>query len=268
MKHLVGGLLVVAACSAPQPGAPPHNVAPPEGLRIPRSQSLGAFGIAPAPSGDSELPGFIPVHAAYRLITTPAMPVRFDKPFLAIGTRGGLSAYTPAPAATIPFGCDNNQLEVTPFVGKPLPPGVVWIMPPEGPPPAWNPEAVPVQVTRSTPERTQFTAGPVVIELARTTPTTGQLTIAHDGRTVHTLPFERSAMDGADPASMVIDLTERELQGIPSPVGAWSIVPGGPVLLALHTPGWEGSTLSGILVEDDRVRAEDALSVYLYRCAF
>lgn len=270
MRHhllLILGLgLGVAACGGAQPQAP-SNVAPPAGLTIPPTQPLGWLGLAPAPAGESELPSYLPVHATFPLIVTPALMDLQAPQLSAIGTSGKLTTYQPAVTTQIPFGCDNNELEVTPFIGKRLPPGVAWILPP-GAPSTWKPEALPVRVVASAPEQARFTVGALGLELARATDTTGTLSITHAGRTIYTQPFERSLMDGAPPEASVLDLRERDLPGIPSPVGAWSIVPGGPILLALHTPGWEGSSLSALIVEDERARTADALTTYLYRCAF
>jgi hypothetical protein len=58
---------------------------------------------------------------------------------------------------------------------------------------------------------------------------------------------------------------------IPVPVAAWSIGPGGdggPILLVLQVPSYEGVHLTSILVEADRARELSAMAVDLYRCAF
>jgi hypothetical protein len=260
-------LAALAACGSPRAAEPPRNVAPEPGLAISPTQSLGWLGLVPAPTGDSELPSYLPVHAQFPLVLSPPLSGRVEQRVSAIGTSGKLTTYKPAAKTQITFGCDNNTLEVTPFIGKRLPPGVAWILPYDAPS-TWQPEALALRVEANAPERARFTAGPLVIELARTAATTGTLALARGGRTLYTQPFERSTMDGAPPEALAIDLTERDMPGIPSPIGAWSIVPGGPILVALHTPGWEGSSLSALLVEDDRVRTADALTTYLYRCAF
>jgi len=70
-------------------------------------------------------------------------------------------------------------------------------------------------------------------------------------------------MEGADPAPLDF---QHPGVAIPEPVPAWSFVDGGPILLVLQVPSYEG--LTPILVESDAAREIPAMAAYLYRCAF
>jgi hypothetical protein len=165
----------------------------------------------------------------------------------------------------VPYGCENNGLDVLPFSGAGSVPGPVWLLPPEAPE-TWRPEALDIAPRVAATElRRRDTIGPLSLELERTAAARGTLTILRAGRALHTLPFERAAMKGA-PAAL-LDLRYPGV-GIPDPIAAWSIAEDGPILLVLRVPGYEGLTLQPILVEDTGARALEAMQVYLYRCAF
>jgi hypothetical protein len=55
---------------------------------------------------------------------------------------------------------------------------------------------------------------------------------------------------------------------IPVPVAAWSVADGGPIVLVLEVPTYEGLQLTSLLVEADGARKLPAMSQYLYSCAF
>jgi hypothetical protein len=72
-------------------------------------------------------------------------------------------------------------------------------------------------------------------------------------------------MEGADPDPL--DFQHLGV-AIPEPAPAWSFVDGGPILLVLQVPSYEGLHLTPILVESDAAREIPAMAAYLYRCAF
>lgn len=268
-------LALCAACGAPRDtsrAAPPRNVVTATTVHVEPTDPLGWIGFAPAPTHDSDLPSYLPMHATYPLVLAvdvarmPHGEVPSNARVAAVGTSGGVTTYTAHAPLTLPYGCDGT-LAVTPFTGRALPPGPVWILP-AGAPSAWTPRGHAPRVVSATAERVRFQLGPLVIELVRRTTTEGELVVMRGPRTVHSASFERTAIDGADPASLVLDLLDRDTPGIPSPIGGWTIAPDGPVLVSFHTPSWEGSHLTALLVDDERASAVASLAHYLYRCAF
>jgi hypothetical protein len=82
---------------------------------------------------------------------------------------------------------------------------------------------------------------------------------------IHTVEISRGEMNGAAPTPL--DL-RRPGVAIPEPAGAWSFGEGGPVLLVLLVPSYEGVHLQPFLVEEAGARELPAMARYLYRCAF
>jgi len=246
--------LALGACSTPAPPAPRNVAAPSATLRLAASAPLGSLALAPATTHD----GWIPVATASAV--APGSSVPAGTSVTAIGT-GAAVQLTAGPATRLPYGCDNNQIDVVPLAGPRIAPGVVWLLPAGA---AWTPTALPITSSR-TPAASQFTIGPLTLDLRRRDAVRGTLTITRAGRAIYTAPFERGAMEGADASP--IDLTE-DGPGIPQPVAAWALAPRGPVLVVLLQPGYEGVTLAPVLVEVDAAREVEAMSLYLYRCAF
>lgn len=264
--------LLAAACAAgaacgPQPGSTeaPRNTAGSSSprLSIAPDQPLGWIGIAPRAARGTD---WIPASNHAVLLPTPAEGAPSGA-LTAIDTAGKVARVTAAGPVQVLYGCDNTSIDALAFAGAPLAPGAVWLLPP-GAPPTWNPRALPIAVAVSGAEaRRRDTVGPLALELERTGPTRGTLAIQRGGRSLHTLPFERADMEGADPAPL-------DLRGggvaIPAPVAAWALAEGevAPILLVLLSLSYEGSYLQAILVEDAGARVLPALETYLYRCAF
>ncbi len=243
-------VLSLVACSSSPHGDPPapHNTASPStGFALAPSDPLGALAFV----ADSA-----PAYAA--VSPTADVPARTSVSAIA---NGSVITLVAAPRLKIAYGCDGNALEVTPFNGPRLPPGLVWILPPN---PRFTPAALPITAAR-TATAAHFTLGPLVVDLARRDAAHGTLVITRDGRTIHTAPFERGEMAGAPVTPL--DLTA-DVPGVPHPVAAWSLTPTGPFLLVLEEPGFEGTTFAPLLVDATGARPVDALTLYLYRCAF
>lgn len=257
-------LCVVAACASPSAG-PPHNVAsatsPP--LTIAPDQALGWIGLAPRAARD---PGdWLPAGAQAVLVPLPVDGLTSGITLPAIDTTGKVTRVVAGAPTKVLYGCDGNQLDVLPFTGDRPAPGPVWLLPPAAPA-SWKPASLAiVSPVTATQASRRDTVGPLSLALERRDAANGTLTIARDGRVLHRAAISRPAMDGAD--NEPLDLQSSGV-AIPEPVAAWSFADGGPILLVLRVPSYEGMHLTPILVELDRARELSAMAVYLYRCAF
>ncbi len=263
---LIAAAATLAACNARSP-APPRNTAPGTAtLEVDRSQPLGWLALATAPTQDDEAAPYAPVSATYPLVAT-AEAAQLPATANVVGTRGGVQAFQRGAPTNLPYGCDQNQLAVTPFTGPRLPPGPAWILPPSAPP-TWQVAPLALTSHEASAAHHRYTIGSLTLDLARTADTRGTLTLTRDGRTVHREDFERVTMEGADESP--IDLAAGG-PAIPEPAAAWSLADdaaGGPVLLVLSVPGYEGSSLRALLVQATATRVLEDMSVYLYACAF
>jgi len=255
-------MLAVLACSASREPLT-NTAATGPALRIGPREPLGWLGLATAAKEGDRLPRHAPISAAHSLVSVAerdTLPASVD----AIATTGGIEHFTTGPHGEVPYGCDGNALEVTTFTGPRLTAGAVWLLPPTRPP-SWQPAALPILSRTSAAAQRTYAIGPLTLELARTADRRGTLTLRRDGKTIHTAPFERHLMEGAGPSP--IDLAEGG-PGIPEPIAAWEIAAAGPILLVLTQPGYEGTTLRPLLVEQTSARAIEAMEMYLYSCAF
>lgn len=257
-------LLVAAACSS-QPAGAPQNVS---NAAIPRvaiapDQALGWIGIAPLPARDAG--DWIPAGTQAVLVPAPAEALTAGTTLSAIDTSGSVTRVTAGAPTKVPYGCDNNQLDVVAFTGGKSAPGPVWLLPPSTPA-SWSPRSLAiVSPVAATELRRRDTVGPLTLELERTDGTHGTLKIVRDGRALHTVAISRGTMEGADASPL--DLRHPGV-AIPEPVAAWSFADGGPILLVLLVPSYEGLHLKPLLVEDAGARELPAMATYLYRCAF
>jgi hypothetical protein len=254
---------LVVACT-PQPAGPPHNVATAASPRvaIAPDQALGWIAIAPRPR---EAEDWIPEAPQALIVPVSVEGLTAGVALSAIDTAGKVTRVTATVPTRVPYGCDNHQLEVLAFTGDSSAPGPVWLLPPAAPP-SWRPGSLAIAspVAASEAHR-RDTVGPLVLELARREATRGTLAIARDGRVLHSVAIERPEMEGADPAPL--DL-RRPGVAIPVPAAAWSFADGGPILLVLQVPSYEGLHLRTFLVESDAAREISSMALYLYRCAF
>jgi hypothetical protein len=257
-------LLLVAACAS-QPAGPPHNVASAANphLTIAPDQALGWIGIAPRASRD---PGdWIPAGAQAVVVPMPAAGLAAGATLSAIDTTGRVTRVTAGAPTKLPYGCDANQLDVLAFTGGKSAPGPVWLLPSRMPAP-WSPRPLAiVSPAAATEAHRRDTVGPLSLELQRSDATHGTLTIVRDGRVLHSAAITRPPMEGADPDPLDF---QHPGVAIPVPAAAWSVVDGGPILLVLQVPSYEGLHLTPILIESDGARELPAMATYLYRCAF
>ncbi len=261
MRTSLFSLVVVMACGAPREPLP-ANASGESAIRIGPTDPLGWLALATATT-DAKDEGFGPTNNDHPLVTTVArgeLPASVS----AIGPAGAMQTFITGAATEVLYGCDGNKLGVTALAGPRLTPGAAWILPPARPT-SWQPTALAITTKAKSPAQHSYAIGPLALELVRTADLKGTLTIQRDGRAVHTAPFERQLMDGAEPGP--IDLAEGG-PGIPEPIAAWSIADNGPILLVLTQPGYEGMTLRPVLVEATSARAIEAMETYLYSCAF
>lgn len=220
-------------------------------------------GAAAAPSGPAAAPSGPAGPAAEP--SGPAAGLAAGTTLRAIDARGGIAQVTSAGPTRVRYGCDDQQLDMIAFTGGASAPGPVWLLPP-GAPASWRPRALAIErAGEATEARRRDTVGPLTLVLVRSGAARATLAIARGGRVLHTAAIVRDEMAGADPAPL--DLRYPGV-AIPEPVAAWSFADGGPVLLVLEVPSYEGVHLTPILVEDDRARELPMLAAYLYRCAF
>lgn len=257
-------LWLVAACAAP-PARPAHNVASAAPrVAIAPDQALGWIGLAPRAAHDAA--DWLPAGAQAVLVPMPAEGLSAGATLSAIDSAGHVARVTAGAVTQVPYGCDNQQLDMLAFTGEPSAPGAVWLLPPAAPA-SWHPPALAIISPAAAPtaDRRRDTVGPLSLELVRRGAARGTLAIARDGRVIHTRAITRGEMAGADPDP--IDL-RRPGVAIPEPVAAWSVAEDGPILLVLQIASYEGVHLTPILVEADRAHELPAMAVYLYRCAF
>lgn len=258
--------ILAIGCNSTPRDTHPANVSSSSTLRVSATDPLGTIGLATYPSHGVADHAFIPISAEHTLVVPGETTIKPGDPVTALGLTGEPTRYTALAPTKILFGCDGNMLDVTPLRGPRLPPGPAWILP--TPLPAgWSPAPLAIRRTSAAPASSRYTIGPLTLDLVRHAPLRGSLTITREGRTVHAKKFERQLMDGAPPEMRTIDLSSSG-PGIPLPVGAWTIAPNGPVLLALLQPGWEGATIEALLVETASTQPVEAMSLYLYSCAF
>jgi hypothetical protein len=259
-----GAWLLAAACAS-QPARPPQNVASTAGARVTLTpdQALGWIGVAPELT---HTPGeWIPSAGQVVLVPMPAEGLVAGAALSVIDTKGRTTHLTAAAPTKVRYGCDQNQLDVVAFTGERSAPGLVWLLPPTTPA-SWRPRSLAIaSPVAATSAHRHDTVGPLSLELQRRDATHGTLTIARDGRVLHTVAIERAEMEGAptDP----LDFRQAGV-AIPVPVAAWSLGDAGPILLVLQAATYEGLQQTTILVEADGARELPAMSPYLYRCAF
>jgi hypothetical protein len=263
---LLALLATLAACaSPPAPTPPPGNTRAPSPSHVPAD--LGSLAIVTAPARSDAVPGYVPISTTHPLVD-PARRMPPNTPVHAIDARGAAGTFTSGEPTKIPFGCDGNQLGVTPLAGRaPLAPGIAWIQFDV----AARPKALALSVARKTADTALYVLGDLRIRVERDAQRLdrGILRVLASDQEVGASGFARTLMDGADPSMATLDLAEGG-PGIPTPLGGWSIDGSGhlPYLLAIERPGWEGTTIEAWLVERGSLKQIEAMSVYLYQCAF
>jgi hypothetical protein len=227
---------------------------------------LGALVIVTTPTRDDKTPAFVPTNATFPLVD-PAHRMPPNTPMRVVDARGDSGAFTSAEPTKIPFGCDGNQLAVTPLTGTTkLSPGIAWALHDAAVHPTGR---LPIVV--SMPRRATYTFDhlTVIVERDAAKADRGLLRFVVDNSEVSSHGFARTLMDGADPSMATIDLREGG-PAVPVILAAWSIDGSSraPFLVAIERPGWEGTSLEAWLVEPQGAKQIEPMTSYLYQCAF
>jgi hypothetical protein len=261
---VVGIGVLLGACSsrAPSPSQPPSNTLGASGVPA----DLGALVIVTTRAHDDTTPGYVPVSARYPLVD-PAHRMPPNTPMRVVDARGTSGTFTSAEPTKIAFGCDGNQLAVTPLTGTTkLSPGIAWALHDASVRPRGR---APIVV--SMPERATYAFDELTVIVERDAKKTdrGLLRFLVHGEQVGADGFARTLMDGADPSMAAIDLREGG-PSVPVALAAWSIDGSGhaPFLVAIERAGWEGTSLEAWLVEARSAKQIEPMTSYLYQCAF
>ncbi|GEM_PF-3961409 len=257
-------LAVLAACSSPTTtsGPPPSNAS--NATHVPAD--LGSLVIVTASARTDATPGFVPIDSRYPLVD-PAHRMPPNTPMRVVDARGTSGAFTSSEPTKIAFGCDGNQLAVTPLVGTTeLAPGIAWALHDSDARPSAKAPTISADDATAT---YGFGALTILVERDVVKKDRGVLRFILAGEEVGASGFARTLMDGADPNMSTIDLREGG-PNVPVPVGAWSIDGSGraPFLVAIERPGWEGTSIEAWLVEAHSVKQIEPMTAYLYQCAF
>jgi hypothetical protein len=259
-------LLAAVGCSGSS--APPANVAAEGTVRVGAGEPVGWLALAPAP-GDRNASWLPTVDAAAAVPWSDGIEpgLATGATFDAIASAGAIGHVTARSAIKVSYGCDDNKLDVVPLDGPRFAPGPVWVLPAGGAA-AWRPAPVHIVPTRATSKQRVYTIGPIAITLTAIDDRSGVAQVSRDGITLTTFDIARGEMDG-DEGTFDLAGAAPSL-GVPSPIGAWQLGGGvaAPFLIAVTTPSHEGFHLSAYLVEMRAIREVEAMSRYLYSCAF
>ncbi|MFN0248338.1 MAG: hypothetical protein ACKV2T_15715 [Kofleriaceae bacterium] len=259
---LLVAVLGVAACSSPTTTQPPQNVEPPPAIPA----DLGSLVVVTSPARSDELPGFVPVSTTFPLVD-PARRMPPNTTMHVVDARGARGTFTSVEPTKIPYGCDGNQLGVTPLAGtSKLSPGIAWALH-DG---RFRPTArAPIVVALDSQATYRFDRLTILVARDAQKQDRGLVRFVIDDREVAAVGFVRTLMDGADPSMAIIDLREGG-PAVPVALAAWSIdgSGGAPFLVAFERPGWEGTSLEAWLVEAHSAKQIEPMTAYLYRCAF
>jgi len=262
MRLALLALLALAACSSTASAPPPQNSAP--APRVPAD--LGHLVIVTASARTDATPGFVPITSQVPLVD-PAQQMPPNTTVSVVDARGASGTFTSNAPTKIAFGCDGNQLDVTPLAGTAkLSPGIAWALSDAAARPTAN---APIVVTMDSKAAYGFGDLSVVVERDPKKQDHGRLRFVVDDVDAGTFDFERTLMDGADPSMAKLDLREGG-PAIPVALAAWSIDGSGhpPFLVAIERPSWEGTSIEGWLVEAHSVKQIEPMTTYLYQCAF
>lgn len=255
---------------APKPIAgPPYT--------LPGAEPLGWLAVAPvalaAADGDRAA-YWLPADDSAALMLLPdgtPQPPRGTQ-VLAVPMRGEPMKLVVGERRSVRYGCDDNQLDAVALYGpagtaaEPLPPsGPVWILPNTSRAAAWKPSGLEVAPAELSPDKRMWTVGPLTFALTVRDRSHATFTAGIGAAWLMQRDLERPLMAGAD--DVRIDLTQ-DVPGMPQLAGAFSMEPGGPIVVILATPGYEGTQLSTLLYDGAGLREVEAMQRYLYACAF
>jgi hypothetical protein len=261
MRHAL--LALLASCSSPVvPSPPPQNTMP--GSRIPAD--LGSLVIVTASARTDATPGFVPITMKFPLVD-PSRRMPPNTPMRVVDARGASGTFTSIEPTKVAYGCDGNQLSVTPLTGTTkLATGIAWALFDAAARPTAN---APIVVALDSKATYGFGELTVIVERDGQKKDRGLLRFVVNDQEVGASGFARTLMDGADPSMATIDIREGG-PAVPVALAAWSIDGSGhtPYLVAVERPGWEGTSLEAWLVEARSVKQIEPMTAYLYQCAF
>lgn len=259
MRH---ALIALAACSSTAAPAPPQNTSSVTGV----PSDLGSLVIVTAPTRTDATPGFVPINAQFPLVD-PARRMPPNTPMRVVDAHGTSGTFTSSEPTKIAFGCDGNQLAVTPLMGTTkLAPGVAWALFDSSARPS---ATAPIVAALDSKAAYGFDELVVIVERDPQKRDRGLLRFVVRDEEVGASGFVRTLMDGADPSMATIDIREGG-PSVPVALAAWSIDGSGhaPYLVAIERPGWEGTSLEAWLVEARSIKQIEPMTAYLYQCAF
>jgi len=231
----------------------------------------GWMGFAAARSAASPTFGWSPVHReADAVVFSAAFRPQWDAVARGTAYRGitaeGAVVLRYLGTREERYGCEANTAAMTAFrAERRLPEGPVWVLPADAP---LKPAPVPVVAAPSGKESRAWTAGRLEIAVRKTGERTALLRVSDQGRPILEEALEKHYMEGADLAP--VDLSGTSEIGMPFPLAAFALSPGGPWLIVFRQPGYEGNAFRSLLVEDGRASflESERHSPFLYLCAF
>ncbi|HEY4059405.1 MAG TPA: hypothetical protein VGM39_22460 [Kofleriaceae bacterium] len=260
-------LVLLAACGSAAVPVAPANSSSSTGA-APNVDVTKLGGLVLVPSVGKNSITYAPHADAFAFDTNKVAPT--GSLWSLVGTDSTRLDVKAAALTSLPYGCDNNQLEGMPLVptsaAARLPAGVAWMMPASA---TWKVQALPIARGTHNVVHETYTVGDMTLALERTEPSKGVAKLQNRGDVVELTTFQRVLMDGAEPSLATIDFSDPDMRlQIPVPVAAWALSPSGPYLIVLHTSGFEGASLETFLVEPRRATKIESMAVYLYQCAF
>ncbi|MEZ4363745.1 MAG: hypothetical protein R3B48_26440 [Kofleriaceae bacterium] len=242
----------------------------PLGVAMPQAEPIGWLAIAPVAVHGDEVPYWVPVDDSAALLFLPegsGEPAP-ERAIRAVPARGEPVELTFGGRRAVSYGCEDNALNALALHtndGSALEPGPVWILPDTDAAATWAPHGLAVKVAQVDPKQRAWEVGSLTVALTVKDADHAVFAISQGASWLLNRNLERPVMAGADDAP--IDLT-KDTPGMPEVAAAFTMASNGSVLITLATPGYEGTSLSTLLYDGITVRDVEAMSHYLYSCAF
>jgi hypothetical protein len=261
---------MTAACGAPSAPGPVNNVTvdppPRTPVAVDPAAPLGVLGFPAAAAPSNDAPYWVAKTPIASVVVPSPAPLVAGTTYTTVSAGGERTELTAGAVTSIGYGCDQTPLDVVPLAGAAVKPTLVWVVPSPARA-AWKPTALAVVSATKTPALATWTAGPLVVELARTDKTHATMRIALDGKPVHDETVEAYWMEGAD--AVDLDLTQGRWPGIPNPEAVFAIAPDGPYLVVSDRSGFEGIAFETLFIDGNgRARVIESLGLSAYFCAF
>jgi hypothetical protein len=255
-----------SATSARRPAAPGLTLGP----AIGPAEPVGWLAVAPVRRAEDDAAAWLPLDDSAALLLLPdgAVAPAVGQVVRAVPALGEPVSLTVGERRTVRYGCDGNSLdaiELTSAESAALPPGPVWVLPDTATAKTWRPRGIEVAVTQLEPSQRTWSAGPLRVALTVKDESRANLAISIGPSWLLQSELTRPAMAGAEQGPL--DLTQ-DVPGMPTLSAAFELVPSGPVMLVLATPGFEGTTLMTVVYDGFQLSEVAAMGRYLYACAF